>query len=223
MTPPPFRFLLFDLEGTLVDFQWDLQGAARDAKAALRNLGIDAATWEDNYATLRNNAVQLAVDSRAVVNRIDAVYDRYDADAASRWSVLPSVQPTLRRLQRARPIKMALVSNIGRRTVDEMLPRLGLAEFFNVVVTRNDVVMMKPNAEGIGSALEKLSASKTDALFIGDSVTDVLSAQQAGLPVAIVQGGESAPPALRAAAPDFLWQSLAELAALFDNLMTKEV
>jgi len=217
--PTRFRVLLFDLEGTLVDFQWNLLGAARDAKYKLHRLGFDPSTWEDNYATLRNNAVlsaiQRGIARREVIDRIDAIYDRYDQDAASRWRVLPSVKPTLSRLKKEHEIKMALVSNIGRRTVNEMLPRLELAEFFNVVITRNDVEMMKPNAEGIGIALEKLGASKSETLFIGDSVTDVLSAKEAGVQVAIVQGGESAPTSLIAAAPTFLWKSMSELEALY--------
>ena len=225
--PNQFQVLLFDLEGTLVDFQWNLHGAARDAKTELRNLGFDPSTWEDNYATLRNNAVQLAaqrgIEKRAVMDCIDAIYDRYDQDAASRWSVLPSVKPTLSRLKKMHTIKMGLVSNIGRRAVDEAMPRLGLAEFFNVVITRNDVEMLKPNREGILNALAQLGATKSETLFIGDSVTDVLGAREAGVQVAIVQGGESAPTSLVVAAPNFLWRAMAELATLFNGNDPKEV
>jgi FMN phosphatase YigB (HAD superfamily) len=86
--------LLFDFEGTLVDFQWNLQDAAREARNELRELGFETSTWEENYATLRNNAVQLALqagsDKRIVMDRLDAIYDRYDRDAASRWSGKPN-------------------------------------------------------------------------------------------------------------------------------------
>ena len=214
----PFQALLFDFEGTLVDFQWNLTGAARDAKNELRNLGFDPASWEDNYATLRNKAVQLAaqhgLDKRAVMSRMDAVYDRYDQDAASRWSVLPEVKSVLPRLNEKR-IRLGLVSNIGRRAIDEALPRLGLAGLFDVIITRNDVELLKPNGAGIRSALAKLGVTNSDALFVGDSVTDVLGARDAGLPVAIIQGGESAPAILVAIKPDYLWKSLAEIETLY--------
>ncbi|MBI5031296.1 MAG: HAD family hydrolase [Chloroflexi bacterium] len=216
--PNPFRAVLFDLEGTLVDFQWNLQGAARDAKAELHQLGFDVATWEDNYATLRNNAVLLApqrgVAKRAVIDRIDAIYDRYDQDAASRWSVLPEVKPVLRRLKNEKHIQLGLVSNIGRRAIENALPRLGLADWFDVIITRNDVELLKPNGAGIRNALEKLGVENFAALFVGDSVTDVLGAKDARVQVAIVQGGESAPTPLIAAAPDYLWQSMKELEAV---------
>lgn len=216
--PNPFRAVLFDLEGTLVDFQWNLQGAARDAKAELRRLGFDVATWEDNYATLRNNAVLLAtqrgVAKRTVMDCIDAIYDQYDQDAASRWSVLPEIKSVLPRLKNERHLKLGLVSNIGRRTIASALLRLGLADLFDVIITRNDVEMLKPDGAGIRTALGKLGVENSNALFVGDSVTDVLGAKDAQVQVAIVQGGESAPTSLIAAAPNYLWKSMKELQAL---------
>ena len=213
-----FQALLFDLEGTLVDFQWKLSGAARDAKNELRRLKFDPSSWEDNYAALRNNAVRLAaqrgLDKREVLNRIDAIYDRYDQDAASRWSVLPEVKSVLPRLKREQQIKLGLVSNIGRRAIAEALPRLGLADLFDVIITRNHVEMLKPSGAGIRIALEKLGVTNSDALFVGDSVTDVLAAKDAGVKVAIVQGGESAPTSLRAANPTYLWRTIEELETL---------
>lgn len=210
--------MLFDFEGTLVDFQWNLADAARDAKRALRDLGFNCVTWEDNYATLRNSAVQnaheLGVDKREVMDRIDAIYDRYDQDAASRWSALPGVKSVLPRLK-SQNIKLGLVSNIGRRAIEDALPRLGLADLFDSIITRNDVEMLKPNGAGIRIALEKLGAKNSAALFVGDSVTDVLAAKDAGVKVAIVQGGESAPTALVAANPNYLWSTLGELKTLY--------
>lgn len=215
----PFQVLLFDFEGTLVDFQWKLKDAARDAKDELRRLGFDAETWDENYATLRNSAVHLAtqrgVAKRVVMDCIDAIYDRYDQDAASRWSVLPEVKSVLPRLKIERQIKLGLVSNIGRQAVDKALPRLGFAGMFDVIITRNDVEMLKPSGAGIRIALEKLGVTNSDALFVGDSVTDVLGARDAGLPVAIIQGGESAPAILVAAKPDYLWKSFAEIETLY--------
>jgi phosphoglycolate phosphatase len=217
--PTQFRVLLFDFEGTLVDFQWNLRDAARDAKNELRNLGFDPSSWEDNYATLRNRAVELApergLDKRIVIDRVNAIYDRYDQDAASRWSVFPDVRPVLPRLKREQHIQLGVVSNIGRRAIENAFPRLGLADLFDLMITRNDVEMLKPNRAGILIVLEKLGAQKSDALFVGDSVTDVLGARDAGLPVAIIQGGESARAALLAAQPDYLWKSFAEIETIF--------
>jgi len=216
-----FPVLLFDFEGTLVDFQWKLKDAARDIKNELRLLGFEPSDWEDNYATLRNNAAQLALqtglDKRVTMDRLDPIYDRYDQDAASRWSVFPGVKTVLARLKSERQIQLGLVSNVGRRALDEALPRLGLAGLFDVIITRNDVEMLKPSGEGIRIALGKLGAANSDVLFIGDSVTDVLGAKDAGVNMAIIQGGESAPTSLVAAAPSYLWNAIEEIETLYNG------
>ncbi len=218
---PRFPVLLFDFEGTLVDFQWKLKDAARDVKAELRHLGFEPAAWEDNYATLRNNAQKTFGGSQtlkvSVMDRLDAIYDRYDHDAASRWSVWPGVKTVLARLKSEQQIKLGLVSNIGRRAIDDMLPRLGLADLFDVIITRNDVEMLKPSGEGIRIALGKFGAENSDALFIGDSVTDILAATDAGIKVAIIQGGESPPASLTAAGPSYLWHAIEELEILYSG------
>jgi HAD superfamily hydrolase (TIGR01549 family) len=216
-----FPVLLLDFEGTLVNFQWKLKDAAREIKDELRRLGFEPADWEDNYATLRNNVQKTFRVSQtlkvSVMDRLDAIYDRYDQDAASRWSVLPGIRSVLPRLKSEQHIKLGLVSNIGRRAIDDALPRLGLIGLFDIIITRNDVAMLKPSGEGIKIALEKLGAANSDALFIGDSVTDILAATDAGIKVAIVQGGESAPASLIAAGPSYLWNAIEEIEILYSG------
>lgn len=208
------KAVLFDWEGTLVDFQWNLQGAVRDATEVLIGLGFDPSSWEKHYAALRNNAVRLApqrgLDKRQVANRIDAIYDRFDLDAASRWSLQPDAETLLSYLKK-RQVQIGLVTNIGKRAIELGTSRLRMAEFFDTIVTRNDVEMLKPSGEGIRIALQRLGAKSADALFVGDSVSDILAVKDAGIKVAIVQGGESAPNSLNAAAPDHLWNALSEL------------
>ncbi|MBI4788109.1 MAG: HAD family hydrolase [Chloroflexi bacterium] len=213
--------ILFDLEGTLVDFQWDLRGAVTEVERLLVGLGFDPSAWERHYAALRNNAVLLAaqrgLDKRDVARAIDVVYDRYDLDAASRWSLAPDAKTVLAFLKDERHVKLGLVTNIGRQAVELGATRLGLKGLFDVVITRNDVELVKPCGEGIRIALAHLAAKNADALFVGDSVSDVLAARDGGIRVAFVQGGESAPASLNAASPDYLWQSLGELKRLYSG------
>ncbi len=217
----PKPVLLFDLEGTLVDFQWNLQCAASEAKQVLGRLGLDPSTWENHYAVLRNNAVLHAahkgLNKREVTNCIDAIYDHYDLDAASRWSLMPEVKRLLPYLKEEKRLTLGLVTNVGRKGVERGVTAFGLTGLFDIVVTRNDVELMKPSGEGIRMALERLGARNTDALFVGDSVSDLLAAKDAGVCIAIVQGGESAPTPLIALGPDYLWQDLGELETFYSG------
>jgi phosphoglycolate phosphatase-like HAD superfamily hydrolase len=97
-------------------------------------------------------------------------------------------------------VRTGLVTNIGAKAINQALAGLELAEYINAVVTRNDVELLKPSGEGIRAALRKLGGDKSAALFvgdsIGDSITDIVAAREAGVPVSIAQGGESDPDSL---------------------------
>lgn len=212
------KAVLFDWEGTLVDFQWNLRAATQEAQRALARLGWPSAEMPDHYALLRNEAVQWAArtgrNEREIQRCIDEVYDRYDLDACSRWSLQPGVAALLKTLK-AKGVQVGLVSNIGRVTVDRALNTFGVASHFDCIVTRNEVEMLKPSGEGIRRALEQLGARPSEVLFVGDSVSDIQAAHDAGVPVAIVQGGENAPASLIAAGPTFLFASIRELETVY--------
>ena len=211
--------MLFDFEGTLVDFQWKLKDGAREIKDELRRIGFDPTDWEDDYAKLQNRAMQhasqIGLDKREVMDRLAPTYERFDQDAATRWSLFPKVKTVLSHLKNKRHIKLGLVTNVGRRSIDEALPRLGLDGLFDVVITRNDVEMLKPSGGGIRTAMANLGVANSDVLFIGDSVTDVLGARDADVMAAIIQGGESAPASLIAAGPGYLWNAIEEIETLY--------
>jgi HAD superfamily hydrolase (TIGR01509 family) len=217
---PRFEILLFDFEGTLVDFQWDLEGALNEVKRGLTKLGFDLLPFaEDNYAVLRNKATMLAsereLDKKEVRGKIDAIYDHYDLDALSRWSLRAGVKSLLLYLRDKGGLKLGVVTNVGKEGIEKALVKFGLKGLFDIVITRNDVELMKPSGEGIEMAVKQLRGKKSSSLFIGDSVTDILAARDAGVKVAIVPGGESDSPSIAEMSPDYLWRSIEELKGPF--------
>lgn len=87
---------------------------------------------------------------------------------------------------------LALVTNIGQQAAGAALERFGLAQHLGAVVTRDDVERMKPEPEGIRRALRHL-ACEGPALMVGDSLSDLFAARDAGIPVAILADGKSDP------------------------------
>lgn len=207
--------MLFDFEGTLVDFQWKLSEAIEEALGMLWNIGFaKSRILSRRYSTLMTEAQEAAdeigLSPELVREKIGSVYDRYDEDAMTRWAVRPGVKDFLNTIK-AKGIRTALVSNVGGRTIAKALSKLDLADCFDVVLSRNDVMNLKPHPEGLNRAIEKLGIGKDRIILLGDSLDDVKAARNAGIRIMIITDGENAREELLAAGPDDLIQSFEEL------------
>lgn len=81
----------------------------------------------------------------------------------------------------ANDVKMGIVSTSYRQSIDVVLQRENLAQFFSAVVTTESVSKQKPHPESVYIALEQLGAEKDDVLVVGDTIKDIHLAQNAGV------------------------------------------
>jgi phosphoglycolate phosphatase len=209
--------VIFDFEGTLVDFQWQLGPAEAELRAAFAALGFVGDEFvRGNYAAMWNAAAgRYAPQGRMdeLRSALCPIYDRWDLDALTRWAPRPGAAELLSRLAAA-GLRVGMVSNVGRKALDAALGRFGFAGRLDPVVSRDEVTCMKPAAEGILRVLADWQVAPGEALFVGDSRADVSGARAAGMPVAIIRGGECDEAAFADAAPDHMISQLHELVGL---------
>jgi len=206
---------LFDFEGTLVDLQWNLQGAVDETLGMLGTLGFPIQRLQGmKYSTLMLEAVRMAPEmgqsTNRVRERIGDIYDRFDEDALMRWHLREGSKDLLSVLK-TKGIEIGLVSNVGRKALDKALPKLDLRPFFNVVVSRNDVQYMKPSGEGLRLALSRLRVMSDKALYVGDSSDDIQAAKAAGVKIIVIMDNENSKAELLSAGPDQLIYHFNEL------------
>ena len=206
---------LFDFEGTLVDLQWNLQGAVDETLGMLGTLGFPIQRLQGmKYSTLMLEAVRMAPEMGQSTNRvrekIGDIYDWFDEDALMRWHLREGSKDLLSVLK-TRGIQIGLVSNVGKKALDKVLPKLDLHPFFNVVVSRNDVQSMKPSGEGLRLALSRLRVISDKALYVGDSSDDIQAAKAAGVKIIVIMDNENSKAELLSAGPDQLIYHFNEL------------
>ncbi|MCX5813225.1 MAG: HAD-IA family hydrolase [Proteobacteria bacterium] len=207
--------MLFDYEGTLVDFQWQLSKAVEETLKMLWDIGFAKnQILSRRYSTLLSEAMQMAVEiglqPDQVREKIGCVYDRYDEDALTRWALRPGAKDFLHAIK-AKGVHTGLVSNVGGKTLIKALSKLGLEGFFDITLSRNDVLNLKPNPDGLNMAIERLGAKKDTSIFMGDSLDDVNAARNAGLRVIIITEGENIKEDILAAKPDYVIKGYDEL------------
>ena len=191
-----FDVILFDLEGTLVDFQWRLNDAVKKSLQVLVSAGIDPAIyWQSpGYAGLYNTTRDITdgwktADSNSLFDQLAAVYERYDRDALSRWAPYPDTGIT------GPAFGLRIPNGSGEQLrspcVRTVLEKFGLAGHFEIVLSRNDVEYLKPRPESLKLALKKLCAPADRSLFVGDSLNDILAADRVPMASCFLSGGES--------------------------------
>jgi pyrophosphatase PpaX len=109
---------------------------------------------------------------------------------------------------------MAVVTSKSRDAVELAQRILPPPVPFDAVVTAEDTERHKPGPEPILHALELLGGTPSDAVYVGDARYDVLAARAAGVAAVAVTWGAGDEDALRAAGPDAVVGTPAELAAV---------
>jgi len=98
----------------------------------------------------------------------------------------PDAEEALKQLKRM-GLKTGLVTNAFQSDIDQILPRVGLANFFDVAVGVDAVGKTKPDREIFLYALKKLGVAPQEALFVGDQIeTDYEGARKAGLKALLI-------------------------------------
>ncbi len=211
--------MIFDFEGTLVDFQWKISEAVEDALEKLWEMGFTRQQiGSRKYSTLLIEAMRVApeigLQPEQVRDALGLIYDSYDEDALTRWNLRPGAKDFLRALKK-RGIQAALVSNIGGKTLAKALYKFGLEAFFDIALSRNDVSNLKPGPDGINLALQRMGTGKDRCIFVGDSLDDINAARSAELKVMIITNGENPGPEILAAKPDRVFETYEDIRRWF--------
>jgi pyrophosphatase PpaX len=146
--------------------------------------------------------------------RMEDIYHSFDLDALSRWAPKPQTVTVPEELKSRAIPPGGLVANIDLEAINAALKRFGLRRYLPVIVTRNDMIMLKSEKNGVERAIDHLGAFKEECLFSGDSVTDVLASKNAKIDVTFVLGGESEEESIRQHEPNFIVEVLSQILGL---------
>ena len=123
----------------------------------------------------------------------------------------PGVREALRELT-ARGCRMAVLTNKPERFSKRILEGLGIAEHFRFVYGGNTFERKKPDPMGVEILLRDFAAAPREAMMVGDSEIDVLTARHAGIWCCGVTYGLGSH-LLAEYPPDMLLDNLADLLA----------
>lgn len=189
--------VLCDLDGTLLDTVPDLHAAVN---AMLRELGRAELSREAvasyvgrGIANLvkRALAASLEVEGDGVPPpqaALDAFRHHYARENGRNVRLYPGVIEGLAALKDA-GFPLAVITNKASAFTLPLLASTGLAAYFDLVVSGDQLPRAKPDPMPLIWACGRLGVRPDDALFIGDSVNDFRAAQAAGCHVFLLPYG----------------------------------
>lgn len=215
------KAILFDLDGTLTRFQINYIAAAEEAVRILRKYGlkdIDLAGGTSIYLALKQAKPRLKKeDYEKLKQEMYRLLEEVEVKAAAKVQPNPKVKEVLTSIKQM-GVKLGLVSNNGRASVELSLKRMQLKELFDAITTRDDCEELKPDTGGIKKTLEELGVGVEEAVFVGDGVYDVAAAKALGVVSIAVPTGQSSIRRLVEAQPDYLINSIQNLPDLLKTL-----
>ncbi len=195
------RAIVFDLDGTLVETAPDLQAVLA---AVLAEIGVPAPSLDEVRQMVGDGArtlVRRGLESAAVSfdeRLLDRLFDRfleiYTARPCQSSHVYPGVHEALGRLA-ARGLRLAICTNKPQRPAETLALMLDLIPPIEVILGGDALAFRKPDPRHLGAILERLGAGPDDAVMVGDSRTDLLTARAAGVRCLLVSFGYTSVPA----------------------------
>ncbi|MBQ1401606.1 MAG: HAD-IA family hydrolase [Firmicutes bacterium] len=211
--------VLFDFDGTVMNTNdviiasWQhtfrtIDGKEREVSEIARTFG------EPIVKTMKRLFPQVPVEESLKIYR-SYQYDYFD----DLVTLFPGMKELLVKLRKT-GYKTGLVTSRMRNTTYRGLEKFELTDLFDAVVTCDDTSVHKPDPEPVFIALEKLGTKPEKTVMLGDTMYDIMCANNAGV-TSVLVGWAIAPTEEEIKGengPDFIMKDAADLFRILDEI-----
>ena len=186
-----YNTIIFDLDGTLLDTLSDLSNSVN---FVLSKHGFPEITLDDTRRFVGNGIAKL-IESAIPEGLGNPLFDKCLEEFGSHYSQnmeiltkpYPGIMDLLAKLTK-RHYKIAIVSNKFDGAVKTLCEKY-FSDYIKVAIGESKDVLRKPAPDTVFEALKELNTGIVNAVYVGDSEVDILTARNAGLPCISVSWG----------------------------------
>lgn len=203
------KAILFDLDGTLIDFMKMKKTCSKAAVEAMVGAGLEMKP-SVAYKKLMSVYFKIGIEHEKIFQEFLKKSGKIDYKILSAGIVAyrkkqigmmkpyPGVVSTLSRLKK-KGLKLGIVSDAPKLKAWMRLTELGLQDIFDVVVAFEDTGVHKPSTKPFKKALNMLKVEPSEALYVGDwPERDIVGAKRVGIKVAWAKySGENLPKSIK--------------------------
>lgn len=222
------RAVIFDLDGTLIDYKYHAETAREAIIAQLKSMGFNISLMNSRQPTqiiMANAYDQIAkgaakISREGLKERLYSMLDTFDMEAYSTSDIKPQALPVMREIK-GKGYLLGLFTNSGSKTVKMTLEKYQMGNYFDAVVTRDDVEELKPSGVGLKKMLERLRIEPSEAIYVGDSWIDIAAARATNVRIIAVEGGAGTRRHLEEQSPELILPSLEKLPSLLPKISSE--
>lgn len=152
---------------------------------------------------------------------IDEFYKFYETHHPRMANAYGGIKEFLEFLK-SRKLILAIFTGKGKRTALITLEKIGIKNYFDMIITGSDVINYKPSADGIHKVMTKFGFLPEQVLMVGDSVADVKAAHEAGVKIAAVLWDSYGKDKVLEMESDYVFHDVSDFDRWLKNVFTRK-
>ena len=210
------RGIVFDLDGTLIE---SYQAIYLGLKECFRHFRKEIFPFPELKIYLRpdlETTLSQFFKPEEVLKAVPIMRKRYEEVYLGHTHFLDGAKEVLSMLH-SDGVVLGVASNKFGRFSRGALMHLGVSDCFKSVVGAGDVLRNKPFPDMIHRALEEMQLPPEEAIFVGDTLTDIETGKEAGIDTYALPTGFHSKEELSRATPKRMLRHLRDLTRLVRN------
>ena len=220
------KAIIFDLDGTQIPFKLNVN----NCRAKILDYLI-AQGFPKSLFSMKESIFEILVKTKKrhkdqenknkkftkIEEKIFSIVESFELEAAKASEIFPGTIIALQTLREMK-LKIGLCTISGEKAVDYILSRFKIQPYFDAVIPRESVSLIKPNPIHLEAALNALEVKSHEALMVGDSISDVKAALQLKVITVGITTGISTNEELICAGTHYLASSITDIPILITKL-----
>jgi len=182
------KAVIWDLDGTLIDFKIDFIRARKEANIILKKYGIrdDLLSLErgilDTFKIAKKEFMSKGKtkdEIKSIINEVDKKVEEIEREAALNASMINGIDKVLDFIKKKK-LKQAICTYNHSENAKLSLEKVNLLNFFDIIIGRDAIDNPKPHPDHINHICAKLNIKPNQVVVIGDHYRDIQGALNVG-------------------------------------------
>jgi HAD superfamily hydrolase (TIGR01549 family) len=184
----PIIAIIWDLDGTLIDFKINSIKARRKAIKILRNYGIPKEKLSSKTPLLENVKISkeffiekgLSIDKiKGIIKEVNNAVILVEHEAAIKATLTEGIIQVLEFAKKIN-LKQAVFTYNTHKNARISLKTAGINHYFDLVAGRDDIKNLKPHPDHLKYICERINVNLDEVVVIGDTGRDIEAAINIG-------------------------------------------